>query len=332
MPKVSVIIPLYQAERFIRATLESLAAQTFTDFEGVVVDDGSRDGGPDIVRNFGDSRIFLVQQENRGLAGARNTGIRHAKGELIGLLDADDIWHPTKLARHVAHFDRDPDVGVSFSASGFIDENGKPTGHVQRPSRRKFDAGYIFCRNPIGNTAAAVVRRATFEDIAYLDTKLDRVCWFDEDFRQSEDIECWMRIAATTRWRFGYIDEILNDYRINTGGLSVDVDAQLESWLRLRAKVADYAPLLEFEYGDRAEAYQRRYLARRSVRSGNARTALRLMSEAMALSPRILTEEPVRTLTTFLAALALCGISLETFRSIEARILGMRSISHGQKS
>jgi glycosyltransferase involved in cell wall biosynthesis len=305
MPYVSVVIPLYETERFISEALGSVLAQTFTDFEVIVVDDGSKDQGPEIARNMGDPRVRVVTQANRGLAGARNTGIREARGTLIALLDADDRWQPSKLALHVAHLAREPGVGVSFAASRFVDDAGEPIGLIQRPSRATFEAADIFCRNPVGNGSAPVIRRATLEAIAFYDAGLERTCWFDESFRQSEDIECWTRIAATTSWQFGYIDEALTDYRVNSTGLSANTGKQLETWRRFRAKVKSYAPDLEAAHGNTAEAYQLRYLARRAVR-GNAKNspALGMMGRALTLSPRLLVEEPSRTLVTLAAAFA----------------------------
>ena len=101
LPTVSVVIPLYQTERYIAETLQSVLAQTLADFEVIVVDDGSSDRGPAIARAVGDARVRVVRQNNRGLAGARNTGIRNARGRYIALLDADDLWEADKLARHV---------------------------------------------------------------------------------------------------------------------------------------------------------------------------------------------------------------------------------------
>ena len=128
MPRVSVVIPLYQTQDYIGAALSSVLAQTFTDFEVIVVDDGSRDGGPEIVRSRADPRVRVITQENRGLAGARNTGIRQAHGDLIALLDADDLWDPRKIELHVAQLDADPALDVSFSASRLIDEHGHDIG------------------------------------------------------------------------------------------------------------------------------------------------------------------------------------------------------------
>ena len=98
-PKISVIVPIYGAEKWIEATVKSVLAQTLTDFELILVDDGSPDRSIEICESFDDPRIRIVRQENRGLPGARNTGIRHAKGELLAFLDADDIWRSDKLQK-----------------------------------------------------------------------------------------------------------------------------------------------------------------------------------------------------------------------------------------
>jgi len=319
MSRVSVVIPLYQTERYIGDAIASVLAQTYADFEVVVVDDGSSDRGPEIARAIADARVRVVSQENRGLAGARNTGICEARGQILAFLDADDLWHPNKLAAHVAVFDREPAVGITFSASRFIDDDGDPIGLIQRPARRTFAAHDVFCRNPVGNGSAPVIRRETLNDIAFFDPQLDRTCWFDESFRQSEDIECWTRIAATTAWRFEYVDAALTDYRVNSGGLSANTERQLETWRRFRAKVAMYAPDLEQRYGDTAEAYQLRYLARRAVRAkADNSPALGMMVRALALSPRVLVEEPVRTTTTVAAAVLQRALPPAVFARVES--------------
>lgn len=302
MPAMSVVVPLYQSERTIAETMRSILAQTFTDFEVIVVNDGSSDQGPAIVEGFRDARVRLVTQENRGLAGARNTGIRYAIAPYVAFCDADDLWHPEKLEWHKRHLDAHPAVGVSFSHSRLIDEASKSLGLTQSPGRETFTASDIFCRNPIGNGSAPVIRRETLDAIAFHDTALARTCWFDESFRQSEDIECWTRIAATTPWQFRAVDRALTDYRITGAGLSANIEKQLATWRRFRAKVATYAPTLEKHSGNRAEAYQLRYLARRAVRSADRDAALSLMIHAVRLHPSLVSEEPVRTITTIIAA------------------------------
>jgi glycosyltransferase involved in cell wall biosynthesis len=100
-PRVSVVIPNYNHTRFITGAIQSVLNQTYRSFEVIVVDDGSTDNSREVVASFG-SQVRYIWQENQGLAGARNTGIRAARGQLIGLLDADDQWLPDFLEKMVA--------------------------------------------------------------------------------------------------------------------------------------------------------------------------------------------------------------------------------------
>ena len=110
-PRVSVIIPAYNAGRTIDAALQSVFAQTFRSFEIIVVDDGSTDDTADRVEAWG-SRVMLHRQKNAGPAAARNRAIASARGEFLAFLDADDVWLPTKLARQVSYFERYPETGL----------------------------------------------------------------------------------------------------------------------------------------------------------------------------------------------------------------------------
>lgn len=100
MPRVSVVMPSYNCAQYLAEAVDSALAQTYRDFEIVVVDDGSKDNTEEVARRYG-SKIQYIKQENRGLPGARNTGIRASSGEYIALLDADDSWFPEKLARQI---------------------------------------------------------------------------------------------------------------------------------------------------------------------------------------------------------------------------------------
>lgn len=321
MPRVSVVVPLYQTERYIAQALASVLAQSFRDFEVIVVDDGSSDRGPRIAAATGDARVRVVHQENRGLAGARNTGIRLAQGEFIALIDADDLWEASKLERHVAQLDAYPELDVSFSASRFIDEDGCDVGLVQSPLSRRLSDEDFFCRNPVGNGSSPVFRRRALDRIEFVDPALGRSCWFDESFRQSEDIECWMRLKVAAGCRFGYVDEPLTRYRVNSTGLSANVSAQLASWRRFRDKVQSYAPDLVARCGARAEAYQLRYLARRAVRSDSRLAALRLTAAALVVYPSVMIEEPSRTLATLAAACAKAVLPSQLFGDLEKRAM-----------
>ncbi|WP_102223386.1 glycosyltransferase family 2 protein [Acidimangrovimonas sediminis] len=309
MPQASIIVPAYNAAGTIGVTLRSLCAQTHADFEIVVVDDGATDRTAAVVRGIGDRRIRLVQQPNRGLAGARNSGIAAARGEFIGFCDADDLWRPAKLARHVEHLTAAPEVGLSYSGSELIDEVGRPLGLAQKPRLSGVTAAHLFRRNPVGNGSAPVMRRAALDAIAWRPAGESlRDWWFDESFRQSEDVECWLRLMLTTDWEVAGIPGLLTRYRIAGGGLSAGTARQYESWERMVAKLTPVAPAFFARNTPAARAYQLRYLARRAVSAGDGRRALALSARAMAASRRPLAEEPVKTLAT-LAASAVVAVT-----------------------
>lgn len=307
MTLASIIVPAFNVEATLAETLTALLAQTHPDFEIIVVDDGSTDRTPMIARRFTrDARVRIVRQANRGLAGARNSGISAAKGEIIGFCDADDLWHPEKLTRHAAHLAANPEVGVSYSGSALIDEASRPLRTAQRPRLAGVDASTIFKRNPIGNGSAPVIRRAVFDEIGYSPRQEPSRTWyFDETFRQSEDIECWLRIALSTSWRFEGIEGLLTCYRVNSGGLSANTERQLAAWERMVDKLAPLNPAF-FEVNTRAaRAYQLRYLARRAISDRDGERAQRLIRAALANSRLPLLEEPGKTVTTLAAALVL---------------------------
>ncbi|MDH5537022.1 MAG: glycosyltransferase [Betaproteobacteria bacterium] len=308
MPVVSVIMPVYNVKPFVGAAVASVLDQTYRDFELIVVDDGSTDGSLSvvlsIVRNFRDPRVRLTSQPNRGLAGARNTGIRGARGRYVAFLDSDDLWEPEKLAAHVRHLESSPDVGVSYSPSEFIDDAGRRLGYYQMPKLTGVDASHILLRNPVGNGSAPVIRRETLQAIRFTDSRngVPEQCYFDESFRQSEDIECWVRIATTTPWRFEGLARPLTLYRVNATGLSAQLEKQFASWERMLAKAQAFAPQFTARWGSLARACQLRYLARRAVRLGLGRRAVQYAHRALTCDLRIVALEPARTVATLAAA------------------------------
>ena len=308
--RVSIVMPVYNVEKYVATAIQSVLNQTYKTFELIIVIDGSQDDSLNICMNFRDPRIKIVTQENRGLAGARNTGIRESSGEYIALLDSDDVWSPTKLERHVSHLDNNPEVGVSFCPSELIDEAGQPTGMFQTPKLVDIDFSDIICRNPVGNGSAPVIRRAVFDAVSFMQFRdgVKERSYFDETFRQSEDIECWMRIAASTDYKFEGLDENLTYYRVNASGLSANLTNQLDSWHRAVSKVSLISPLMVGRSFLRAQAYQFRYLARRAISSGNKESAALLLISALRCHKRILIEEPKKTLIT-LAATTLLWIT-----------------------
>jgi len=316
MPKASIIVPAFNASATLAGTLLSLLDQTFQDFEIIVVNDGSTDGTSDITTSFlKDKRISYVDQPNRGLAGARNTGIAKATGKYIGFCDSDDLWVPDKLARHVQHLDRSPDVGLSYAGSTLIDENNQALGLKQTPRLQGITAAAVFKRNPVGNGSVAVFRRAALMDIAYTPQRdRPRQWYFDETFRQSEDIECWLRLALTTDWEIEGIWGHLTKYRIARQGLSANTNKQLAAWNRMVDKLRPLNPAFFAKHEPAARAYQLRYLARRAVSAGDGFKAKKYAHEFLKASLRPLMEEPLKSLTTVVAAESLARTGFDPMR------------------
>jgi glycosyltransferase involved in cell wall biosynthesis len=200
--KVSVVIPLYNARDVIAETIESVLAQTWTDYEIIVVDDGSQDGSGELVQAFGD-RIRYIRQQNTGVAGARNRGIEESHGEYIALLDHDDLWHPTKLEKQVRMLDQNPEIGMVLTDVQHIDKRGNPKGilgHGYSPTERFAE---LFVQGYVPTPSSAMIRRSVFLTIG----------GFDEVFHSAglDDHELWPRIAA--RYRLANIPEPLTCHR-----------------------------------------------------------------------------------------------------------------------
>jgi len=315
-------MPVFNVERYIAIAIRSVLRQTYENFELLIIDDGSKDGSVEIAKGFLDPRVRIIQQANRGLAGARNTGIRHARGKYVAFLDSDDAWAPTKLEVHVEHLERRPCVGVSYSGSRLIDDDGRPMGIVQSPKNYNVSPADIFMRNPVGNGSAPVIRRSVFDHIKGPYGLDGRTGWFDEHFRQSEDIECWMRIALETLWKFEGVNQVLTDYRINAGGLSANIVKQFETWSWMRDRVARNHPAFARRWAKPAEAFQLRYLARRAINMRERGLSVSLAMQAVATDVGIMVREPVKTLVTLCAALTLRILPAQGFDILHRLVKG----------
>jgi glycosyltransferase involved in cell wall biosynthesis len=185
-PKVSVVIPAYNRERYLADAIDSVLAQTFTDFEILIVDDGSRDRTVEIAQSYRDPRIRIVRHErNRGVAAARNTGVAEARGAYVAFLDSDDVAYPDRLARQVAFLDSHPDYAAVGAWIDWMSEDGRPLGKAKRkPTDAEDIAAQSLFWNGIQNTAA-MARRAILGRYP-----------LEERFEVSEDFDLWARIAA----------------------------------------------------------------------------------------------------------------------------------------
>ncbi|MDG6080288.1 glycosyltransferase family 2 protein [Erythrobacter litoralis] len=316
-PQISVVMPVYNVEAYIEEAIQSVLDQTFENFELIIVDDGGNDNSMAIAAAFSDDRIKIVRQENRGLAGARNTGIANSSAPLVALLDSDDRWHQDKLLLHYVHMRASPDVGVSYSGSQLIDANGVPMRVAMRPKLTGITPRDVLCRNPVGNGSAPVLRREALNAaVSPHPQDPDRLCWFNEDFRQSEDIELWVRLSAVHGVKFEGIEGLLTEYRIIRNALSASVVKQYNTWTQMLAIAKEQAPELIAEHGETARAYQLRYLARRAVQLGDSELAHAFFKRAMDADPKIFMEEPKRTAVTWAAVQAVRLVGQDRFRKL----------------
>ncbi len=320
MPAISVVMPVYNVADFVADAIQSVLNQTFRDWELVIINDCSLDNSMEVIGRFTDPRIRVLEHpQNRGVAGARNSGIRAARADIIAFLDADDSWAPEKLAAHFAHLSDHPQVGVSFSRSVLMTVNGRVLPLHQMPRLRDIRPEYFLRRNPIGNGSAPVIRRAVLEQIAVLKQlrAKPQLEYFDEDCLQSVDIECWIRIALCTDWVIEGIPQALTRYRLRADEQPDALHAQLAAWRVMVAKVVEYAPEFIRREMPTARAYQLRYLARQAVRMNRGGDAMKLCWLAVRSYPGLLWRETGRTCSTMVAALALVALPGRLFKRLQ---------------
>jgi glycosyltransferase involved in cell wall biosynthesis len=212
MPRVSIVIPTFNLARYIGRTLDSVFAQTYTDYEVIVVDDGSTDDTPQVLAQYA-GRLQYHYQANRGVAAARNTALAKANGELIAYLDADDMWYPEKLARQVDFLDRHEECGIVHSDTAVIDEtDGIIYAGFNKQTRREV---------PQGRCLMTLVRNAHIQPLTVLERRkcVEQTSGFDERLRGVDDCMRWI-LLGIEGVQFGYIDAPLAMYRWRAGQFS----------------------------------------------------------------------------------------------------------------
>jgi glycosyltransferase involved in cell wall biosynthesis len=297
-PTVSIVMPTYNAAKFIHQTIQSVLNQTFTDFELLILDDGSSDRSLEIANQYAlsDRRIQVFSHPNQGVSATRNRGIKLAKGNLIAFLDADDIWFPDKLAAHVAHFQANPNLAVSFSRVEFMTLEGEPTGQVSTSRLFQLKPEDFLCENPTSTMSNPVARAEIFAQVG----------GFADDMSYSEDLEWLFRVICHQReglppWQIEGIDRILVYYRASPAGLSASLYRMESGWDILIDRAREYAPDLVKQHYSLARAVHLRYLARRAFRLNlPPKVGLDFMHRAIASDWRIFFKEPRRTFLTLL--------------------------------
>jgi glycosyltransferase involved in cell wall biosynthesis len=298
-------MPVYRGEQFVAAAIESVLAQTYRSFELVIVNDGSPDGSARKISRFIDHpQIRYIEQANAGVAAARNTGLGNARGDLIALLDQDDLWLPAKLERQVAFLNAHAGVGLVHSRVECINAAGETcpcTGAIWVYPFEGLCAGRLLLGNGIA-PLTVLTRRVCIDDVG----------GFDQRFAPADDWELWMRIAR--RHAFGFMDEATARYRVHEENVSKDHLTMQQTVLSVIDSICERFPDVP-----RSVSAEELALARGRALSWAAETLERRGRRSEA---RKYWKEAYRTTGDFDALLALVGMSVDRRRNVHNSLRG----------
>jgi glycosyltransferase involved in cell wall biosynthesis len=296
-PVVSVVIPVYNRERFLAGAIDSVLAQTLPAFELILVDDGSEDGSAGIVNRYRDTRLLFVRQANRGAAMALDAGIREARADYIAFLDQDDLWETGKLKAHVEMLNRQPEVDLTFSWFRVIDAAGRDVGLNSQRSRGTPDFRGLLEDFVIGGTSNVVVRRSA----------IGRAGGIDPAFPRMYDLDLFLRIARLAPRNIAAIPADLVRYRRHPAQITRDVRALQQEWETALEKLRRLAPEDVAAAAPKARSNMCRYFARIAYEGAGYRTALGFLKEGSRSAPAAFLADRRNWLT---AAACLSGLLL----------------------
>ncbi|MBW4481995.1 MAG: glycosyltransferase [Tildeniella torsiva UHER 1998/13D] len=292
MAKVSVVIPTYNAEKTISETIDSVLNQTFSDFELIVIDDGSRDKTCEIVKTIDDSRIIVFSYPNGGVSVARNRGIEHAKGEFISFLDNDDLWTNDKLEAQLAALSREPEAGgvYSWTVNMMVDEDFNVSFVKGSESTLEGDIyPDLLLGNFIGNGSNILVRREVINKIGGYEPGL---VFSDWDF-------C-LRVASKFNIVVVPKPQIL--YRKVSGSMSSKTYAMEVEGLHALEKAYETAPADLQHLKKKSKAFLFRYCAdlalSQHIDAVDLKYAREKLLSAIRLYPEIIKERYAQKLIT----------------------------------
>jgi len=267
---ISVVIPAYNAERTILETIESVQKQTFSDFEVVVIDDGSTDRTSELVKSIGDERIKVFSYPNGGMCTARNRGVSHATGDFIAPLDSDDLWTADKLELQLAALQKHPDAGVAYSwTSDFIDGQEEISCAYDPVLFEGNILPELLIRNFLNSGSNPLIRRKAIESVG----EFDPACTLCADW------DFYLRLALY--WPFVVVPKYQIRYRLSPYSSSAKVQAIEKDGLFTIEKVYSMVPpeLQSLKGQTLGDFYQ--YCAQQYLRYGKN------VSEVNQAAPRI---------------------------------------------
>ena len=211
--KVSILMPVYNGSQYLSEAIKSALAQTYKNIELLIVNDGSTDNSADIIRPFlKDSRVIYIEQKNAGVASARNTAIKKARGKYIGFLDQDDLWLPNKLSTQIKFLETNKEIAFVHSRQGYIQTDGAPIHTYSKDWVSDLHGKCfteLFKRNRIA-VLTVLLRKSVIDDIGF----------FNETVSRADDYELWLRICS--KYSIGFQDKNLALYRCHDKNASHD--------------------------------------------------------------------------------------------------------------
>ncbi len=223
-PFFSIVIPAFNAAIFINRALDSVAKQTFNNYEFVIINDGSTDSTEAKIQDFffyhNNLSWKLINQKNKGIGGARNAGINSAIGEYVAFLDADDVWYPQKLSLIAEYLSDNPDVDFICHDEVWI-QNGTNRGRFSYGPYNKYKE-LLFKGNCI-STSASIVRRHKLLEVGLFSENLE--------FNGVEDYELWLRLSKTCR--IEYLHQVLGEYHIHGTGITSNIPKHVRNSLNV---------------------------------------------------------------------------------------------------
>ena len=267
----------YNVAAYVGAAIESALAQTFRDFEMIVIDDGSTDGTVQIAERFEDSRLRVMPSRHRGPAAQLGEGIKQTSGRYLAVLDGDDLWNPIKLERHVHFLNGHPSADLTFSWSRTIDAEGEDTGLTSCLWDGPISFSELLADNALGNGSALVFRRDA----------LDAAGGFDPTFLACYDLDAWLRIGALRPGNLWAIPEFLSSYRRRPGQITCNVPLMERSFEQLLRKAHWFAPRAVSEVEQRARCNMQRFCAYGWYQAGYYGRAVATMSRSLRRAPEV---------------------------------------------
>ncbi len=292
MPTISIVIPAYNAESTIRETIESVQKQTFSDFEVIIIDDGSTDKTVEIINNFDDERIKVFSYENGGVSAARNRGISHANGEFIAFLDADDLWTPDKLELQLAVLEKYSEAGVAYSWTYFMYEQRKVI-KAGNPVYFKGDVySNLLVENFLAHGSNPLIRREI----------IDCVGGYDSNFPHCADWDFYLRLASYCD--FALVPKHQIFYRQSSGSMTSKIDG-IEKQMLIMFEKTFKAASPQYKYlKNRSLAWVYQYCTQQyleySTDLSGINQATKKLCKAIRLHPQILLGEYAQSLIKWL--------------------------------